>query len=358
MFQQSGLAHGFNLVLMRYLPQLFCFEVKARSLYSKADYISLLVNASIMNKYVEGTSGVSRRVLGERLPTGDTALSYFKSVDRQELLSVSGIILEKQVDELKRRGLLLRPVPVAFDWHDQMFYGDESAEMVNGTKPKNGSSYAYQYLTASIIVDGRRVTIALMPIKSREHLLEYVDYALNRIRGMGIMIRYLLFDGGFSSLALPAYLEEHHYVYAIRFTPNSLTKRMELRDGQSAMYPCESPFKLVRVDDEEKQLAYLFATNMKCRPKRILKRYKGRWGAETSYRMHNEFLAKTTSKNYTVRLLYYAVAVCIYNAWCLFNAHKRRHVITLEAKLLLLLIPSTLFRTFSVCSSPSSFLSA
>ena len=64
---------------------------------------------------------------------------------------------------------------------------------------------------------------------------------------------------------------------------------------------------------------YLFATNVACGPKRLLKRYKRRWGVETSYRMHNSFLAKTTSKDYVVRLLYYAVAVCIYNVWCLFN---------------------------------------
>ena len=42
-------------------------------------------------------------------------------------------------------------------------------------------------------------------------------------------------------------------------------------------------------------------------------------GNRDVHREHNVFLAKTTSKDYTVRLLYYAVAVCIYNAWCIFN---------------------------------------
>src|SRR5712692_12121735 len=40
--------------------------------------------------------------------------------------------------------------------------------------------------------------------------------------------------------------------------------------------------------------------------KPIVKRYKRRWGIETSYREHNVFLAKTTSKDYAVRMLYYA----------------------------------------------------
>ncbi len=228
-----------------------------------------------------------------------------------------------------------------------MFYGEKETEMVNGTRPKDGSCYAYQYLTASILVDGKRLTIVLTPIKSMKHLLDYVKDALNQIRNIGVMVRYLLFDGGFSCLELPAYLEEKGYTYTIHFTPNAVTKRIGLQDGRSALYPSERPFKLVRVDDAETKITYLFATNMSCRPKRLLKRYKTRWGVETTYREHNLFLPRTKSKNFTVRLLYYAVAVCMYNAWCILNASEddpdakedegADHVTALEAKVFILL---------------------
>jgi len=340
MFDQR-LTQGFSSLLMKYLPKLFCFEVKPDSLYARTDFISLLVNASMLNCYLDGL-GYASRDLGGRVPTGETALSYIKSIDRYELESVTWILLEEQLNELKVKGLLNRPVPIAFDWNDQMFYGDENTtDMVNGTKPKDGSSYAYQYLTASILVDGRRLTIALIPIKSREHLLDYVGYALDRITAMGVMVRYFVFDGGFSSLELPAYLEKRGFRYLIRFTPNRVTKRMNLKDGESARYPCDGQFRVVRVDDRETGMDYLFITNMTCGANRLLKRYKRRWGVETSYRMHNSFLAKTTSKNYVVRLLYYAVAVCIYNAWCLFNTHgtmrKAKHLIVLQVRLLVIL---------------------
>jgi Transposase DDE domain len=338
------LARGYDTVLMRYLPPLLCFEVKPSYMYTKADYIRLLVNSSVLNAYAEGTSNVSNKV-GARVPNSDTALLRFKGIDRYELQSVVSIVLEEQVDELKRKGLLNKPVPIAFDWHDQMFYGEKETDMVNGTRPKDGSSYAYQYLTASILVDGKRLTIVLTPIKSMGYLLSYVEDALNRIRNMGVRVRYLLFDGGFSSLGLPAFLEENGYSYVVHFTPNPVTKRMDLKDGQSVQYPSDRPFKLVRVDDEETKISYLFATNMACRPKRLLKRYKTRWGVETTYREHNTFLPKTKSKNYVVRLLYYAVAVCMYNAWCILNAvadgggenDGSMHVIALEVKLFILL---------------------
>ncbi|MHB8566041.1 MAG: hypothetical protein ACYC7D_03460 [Nitrososphaerales archaeon] len=38
---------------------------------------------------------------------------------------------------------------------------------------------------------------------------------------------------------------------------------------------------IVRADDPETNISYLFATNMNCKPKRVSKRYKQRWGVET-----------------------------------------------------------------------------
>src|ERR1700674_4627327 len=138
----NHLARGFDTVLGRYLPQLLCFEVKPTYTYTRADYIRLLVNSSVLNAYAEGMSNVSNKI-GSVVPNSDTALLRFKTIDRYELQSVISIVIEEQVNELKRKGLLVRPVPIAFDWHDQMFYGEKETDMVNGTRPKAGSTYAY-----------------------------------------------------------------------------------------------------------------------------------------------------------------------------------------------------------------------
>lgn len=47
--------------------------------------------------------------------------------------------------------------------------------------------------------------------------------------------------------------------------------------------------------------------------------YRRRWGVETSYRMIGDFLAKTTSKSFSVRLFYFLFAVMLYNLWVLTN---------------------------------------
>ncbi len=54
-------------------------------------------------------------------------------------------------------------------------------------------------------------------------------------------------------------------------------------------------------------------------------------------------MPRIQSKNHTVRPLLYAVAVCIYNAWCILNAcednceEEGRYVVALEVKLFILL---------------------
>jgi IS4 transposase len=49
----------------------------------------------------------------------------------------------------------------------------------------------------------------------------------------------------------------------------------------------------------------------------VIDRYSRRWGIENSYKTIKDFLAWTTSKDYTVRLFYFGFAVLLYNMWLL-----------------------------------------
>ncbi|MDI6721106.1 MAG: hypothetical protein QMD85_01855, partial [Candidatus Aenigmarchaeota archaeon] len=48
--------------------------------------------------------------------------------------------------------------------------------------------------------------------------------------------------------------------------------------------------------------------------------YSRRWGIETSYRMKKEMRAKTTSKNYIIRLFYFLFSTLLYNLWILMDS--------------------------------------
>ena len=64
---------------------------------------------------------------------------------------------------------------------------------------------------------------------------------------------------------------------------------------------------------------FIFATNTSLKPRRIRRLFRKRWGIETSYRMIRKFLAKTTSRRYRIRLLYFYLAVVLYNLWVKLN---------------------------------------
>ena len=57
--------------------------------------------------------------------------------------------------------------------------------------------------------------------------------------------------------------------------------------------------------------------------KSTVSRYRRRWGIKNSYKTIKEFLARTTSKTYVVRLFYFAFAVLLYNCWLLVDVLVR-----------------------------------
>jgi len=52
----------------------------------------------------------------------------------------------------------------------------------------------------------------------------------------------------------------------------------------------------------------------------LFRLYSKRWGVETKYRqLEQDFKARTTSKNYCIRLFYFLFSVCLFNLWILIN---------------------------------------
>lgn len=63
----------------------------------------------------------------------------------------------------------------------------------------------------------------------------------------------------------------------------------------------------------------VFATNLRVGPDEaepFCRRYSRRWQIENEYKsIKGDFLAKTSSKDYRVRLFYFVFAVLLYNIW-------------------------------------------
>jgi IS4 transposase len=76
-------------------------------------------------------------------------------------------------------------------------------------------------------------------------------------------------------------------------------------------------FNLIMIREHRKEFGYV--TNIPFLQKDkydfCIKLYQRRWNIETGYRLQNMFLAKTGSRNPSVRLFYFSYAVALHNLW-------------------------------------------
>jgi putative transposase len=215
-----------------------------------------------------------------------------------------------------------------------MFYGDPAADGVVGTQRKRGTNYAYRFATASVLTEGQRVTVAVVPFTTGP-VVDHVRRLVEQVSTLGIRIEYLLLDRGYYSAALIRYLESSGIRYVVHMPAHT-----RLEAGQDRVYTSRShrrredeqaTFRLVTMMESGE--LYAFATNLSLTPKEIRRTFRLRWGIETAYRMIRMFLPRTTSKAYRTRMLYFFMAVLLYNLWVLLNFRKEGHMIVEAVKL-------------------------
>ena len=321
---------------------------------SRSENLTLktILLACMDNSYVEGSSQLTNI-------SGQTVRNHLRDKNPEGLLQINADLIAT----MREKGLFRKPLTVAMDWHDEMYYGDIDADGVIGTKNKAGTNYAYEYATASIVVKGIRFVIAAIPVRERTNL-DMVSRLLDIIESHGIRISSLLMDGGFFSADLINYLNStgmNFVMHAPKLKKACGNMEGDMKYTTKVHHRKKSEqatFRVVSVYGRSRKgwILYVFATNMDISPKDILKLYRKRWGIETGYRMIRKFLARTTSKRHSIRLLYFYLAILLYNMWVLMNIVVRVKIIAENLKVFIAskLIESNPFVTNPVRSNGHS----
>jgi hypothetical protein len=332
----------FKSFVQELVSPIFTFEMKQFAWYKKADLIDLALRIALMNCYAEGYTKALRKEKKKKnkkerksTPTSETFLDYLKTQNINDILEIAKTQIAQCTELLVKKGVTLNNLAIAFDWHDVRFYGKHDKEGVLGTKPERGTSYAYCYLTVSVITPRKRLVLAVIPLKSREELAQIILPLLDQIMQYVKKLSYVAFDNGFQDSKLLQALIDRNIPYIIPLRDTvKLHKRWKWKRYLKRFnYNTQGVWVDVVEALDSKGLQYFLATNLPGRPKRILKLYKKRWGIETSYRMIGQFLGKTTCDDYAVRVCYFVLAVLLYNVWVLLNVRVREHVIVVELKL-------------------------
>jgi hypothetical protein len=163
----------------------------------------------------------------------------------------------------------------------------------------------------------------------------HVKHLIGCVFELGLSIELLLFDRGYFSTELINYLKDAK----IKFIMHMPWHREPLKPKTDMVYTTAShkkarveqaSFRVVAVGHKGKVL--VFATNTCFRRRKLHRLFRKRWGIETSYRLIGLFLAKTTSKLYVLRKLYFFLGVVLYNLWVFWNFRRRMVVSVYDLK--------------------------
>lgn len=306
----SKLADALNL-----LDKRVVLPLGKNNHYKQPDFTLLLAATSCLNWFAEGTSNAFREVV----PQADDLFHHLKKLNLEQVQQMFDLLIKDNLKQAKCLNLLGKPVWLAVDVTNDMFYGQPN-KFTRGCKPKNGSTYAYQYLVASIVGDGKRFAIAFLPFQPLDSQEELLEQLLDKCLAL-VKIKCILLDRGFYASKVVRLLASKRLQYVM---PVKQTEKLQKVKETITSFPSTVEYelngekvKLVFVKEGEETLG--FCTNLVCWRNKLVEYYSWRWGIETGFRVQDLLQAKTCSTNLVVRTFLFYFALALYNVWILVN---------------------------------------
>ncbi|KYK27667.1 hypothetical protein AYK20_08035 [Thermoplasmatales archaeon SG8-52-1] len=315
-------------ILKRRITPFIDLRLGKNCIYKKKEFIELFIHLGLNQNFAESGSKIFKELKGIS-PNADTFFYHLKKYTNiQEVQDLYTRLFEIIWEITKQSNAfdIRRRVDLAVDYHEWFFYGNRKAIMVMGKMPERGTDKCYKFITINIVENGKRFTLLALPVghfDTKEGLLtKLIYFAKKRIK-----IRRIYVDRGFFDSKSIETLQRHHTKYLIPCTENPRIKKiLNVASPPRIIKDYDmknTKFNVAIVKDENNQCR-AFATNIDFNEdevglsERLFYLYSKRWGIETSYRVKkHSFRAKTTSKNYNIRLFYFLFSVLLYNLWIL-----------------------------------------
>jgi hypothetical protein len=225
---------------------------------------------------------------------------------------------------------------VAIDVHNVPYYGSRVTTGIVGGQKKQGTKYFFSYATAVLIHRRRRYTVGLMAITKSTPVHQIVATLLGQIDTHGLLIGGVVLDSGFDSGETILLLQDRKVSYTV-----PLRRKGTGTNRRNACFAwnhgtvgevdwvTEKTRQAVRTrvlvwkrTSQPETKVYAFsgwgdAKAVKEARRAWLgrRRYRERFGIETSYRQKNQARAWTTSRSVVYRLLLEGLAHLLRQIW-------------------------------------------
>jgi hypothetical protein len=233
--------------------------------------------------------------------------------------------------------LRARPQEIALDFHDEPYYGraepDDPNTWVCRGEARAGTTHFYRCATAYVMQRDVRLTLAVVFVKPGDDTVSVLDRLLAHLRAARIQIKCLYADKGFCSIPLLRHLLSLR-LPAIIATPvrGKQAGTRALCQGRTSYATTHTfrsaehgeltvPVTVARAykrhhSGRRRATWCLYICLVVQAPaSRIRRRYRRRFGVESSYRLMEQVRARTTSPSPALRFLLMGVALLIVNMW-------------------------------------------
>jgi hypothetical protein len=283
----------------------------------------------------QGTTRFQYRHGANSGPHGDTHLRMIKQFDPEALIEGFDQATNRLLSVINSEASFRRPVTAAIDITTVPYYGDvDGMPMVSGLDQENR---AFKFATLSIVGLNIPLVLAIEPVRESSAWDENSPNQVHRVvrrlirrAKQHVPIETVLCDREFDSKRVFQTLSNLGVNYLIpkriNSTEQEVIETMEA-DGQATAVESASvhvetgshSMKFLYVPSTKGEGTTVFATNLRVGPdeaETFCRRYSRRWQIENEYKsIKGDFLAKTSSKDYRVRLFYFVFAVLLYNIW-------------------------------------------
>jgi hypothetical protein len=269
-----------------------------------------------------------------RNPLAKSLLYHLRHLDTDAIDAQFDGVRDHLFQALRSLRLLPPRVDIAIDLHEWRFYGSADTDHVLITYPDLGTNRAYCFATLCIVTPSVRFTLAVIPMDANGFRAkqEAVRSLITEARRY-VSIRHVYLDRGFYQVHVVAELKQLKVDFIVRARPSKGMKdrlsagaetvvddyQMQRKRPPTASVDV-TVFAVPHRTSEDEHVWFVTNLNVERETaKTYAAAFRRRWGIETSYRQIGDFLPRTSSPTFSVRLFYFLFAVSLYNLWVLAN---------------------------------------
>jgi putative transposase len=275
----------------------------------------------------------------EQVPDSNTVRGYLK--DQLTVTAIRGLQRDCNRALASQLPAWLRDTPrdIAIDLHDEPYYGQAAPDDPNcwvcRGEARAGTTRFYRCATAYVMHRDVRFTLAVVFVHPKNDLRWIVQQLCRRVQTMQIPVKGWFLDKGFCSIPLLRWFDTEFQAPALIAAPirgktGGLRALCHGRRGYRTTHTLHSadygeltvPVAVIRTFRRHRDgsraaewLVYVLIRLPDLRLRQVRKRYRRRFGIESSYRLLEQVRGRTTVRYPALRFLWMAIALILGNIW-------------------------------------------